>query len=135
MKYFFVFLSLASLAMAEKPDGAQLFTMNCSACHLPDQMVVGPSLAEIRTLYLGKLDDFVKWCVAPQKKRPNAVDMPSMVHVGDEGLRLIHEHIMKVSVGVKKVGRRRVIRMQGLRCKRSARRSNGFLCRMPAQRR
>jgi cytochrome c551/c552 len=103
MKYFFVFLSLASLAMAEKPDGAQLFTMNCSACHLPDQMVVGPSLAEIRTLYLGKLDDFVKWCVAPQKKRPNAVDMPSMVHVGDEGLRLIHEHIMKVSVGVKKV--------------------------------
>jgi len=103
MKYFFVFLSLASLAMAEKPDGAQLFKTNCSACHMPDQMVVGPSLAEIRTLYLGKPDDFVKWCVAPQKKRPNAVDMPSMVHVGDEGLRLIYEHIMKVSVGVKQV--------------------------------
>lgn len=103
MKFFFAFLSLSTLAFAEKPDGAQLFTMNCAACHLPDQMVVGPSLVEIRTLYLGKPDDFVKWSVAPQKKRPNAVDMPSMVHVGDEGLRLIYEHIMKVSVGLKEV--------------------------------
>ncbi len=103
MKFFLAFLSLTALAFAEKPDGAQLFTNNCSACHLPDQMVVGPSLVEIRTLYLGKPDDFLKWCVAPQKKRPNAIDMPSMVHVGDEGLRLIYEHIMKVSVGLKEV--------------------------------
>ncbi len=103
MKFFFVFLSLTALACAEKPDGAQLFTTNCSACHLPDQMVVGPSLVEIRTLYLDKPDDFLKWCVAPQKKRPNAIDMPSMVHVGDEGLRLIYAHIMKVSVGLKEV--------------------------------
>ncbi len=103
MKYFIAFLSFTALAFAEKPDGAQLFTTNCSACHLPDQMVVGPSLVEIRKLYLGKPDDFLKWCVAPQKKRPNAVDMPSMVHVGDEGLRLIYDHIMKVSVGLKEV--------------------------------
>lgn len=103
MKHFLVFLSFTALAFAEKPDGAQLFTTNCSACHLPDQMVVGPSLVEIRKLYLGKPDDFLKWCVAPQKKRPNAVDMPSMVHVGDEGLRMIYEHIMKVSAGLKEV--------------------------------
>lgn len=103
MKFFFVFLSLTALVCAEKPDGAQLFTTNCSACHLPDQMVVGPSLVEIRTLYLDKPDDFLKWCVAPQKKRPNAIDMPSMVHVGDEGLRLIYAHMMKVSVGLKEV--------------------------------
>lgn len=103
MKYLFVFLSLTTLAFAEKPDGAQLFTMNCSACHVPDQMVVGPSLVEIRSLYLGEPDEFKKWCVAPHKKRPNAVDMPSMVHVGDEGLGLIYDHIMKVSAGLKEV--------------------------------
>lgn len=103
MKFFFVFFSLTALVYAEKPDGAQLFTTNCSACHLPDQMVVGPSLVEIRTLYMGKPDDFLKWCVAPQKKRPNAIEMPSMVHVGDEGLKLIYEHIMKVSAGLKEV--------------------------------
>jgi cytochrome c551/c552 len=103
MKYFLVLFSFSALAYAEKPNGEQLFTLNCAACHLPDQMVVGPSLVEIRSLYLNKPDDFVKWCVAPQKKRPNAVDMPSMVHVGDEGLRLVYDHIMKVSAGLKEV--------------------------------
>ncbi|QTN33886.1 cytochrome c [Akkermansiaceae bacterium] len=87
--------------LAAAPDGAQLFTTNCSACHMLDQMVVGPSLAEMRTLYNGKPDEFVKWCVAPGKKRPNAIEMPSMVHVGDEGLRAIYAHVMKVSEGVK----------------------------------
>ena len=65
-----------------------------------DQMVVGPSLVEIRSLYNGKPDEFVKWSIAPQKKRPGAIDMPSMVHVGEEGLRAIHAHVMEVSKGV-----------------------------------
>lgn len=103
MRAVILFFAASALAFSAAPDGKLLFTNNCSACHLPDQMLVGPSLVEIRTLYLGKPDDFLKWCVAPQKKRPNAIDMPSMVHVGDEGLRAIYEHIMKVSVGLKEV--------------------------------
>lgn len=101
MKFFLVFLSLTSLGFAEKPDGAQLFTTNCSACHMLDQMVVGPSLVEIREIYNGKPEDFLKWCIKPGKKRPNAIEMPSMVHVGEEGLREIYLHIMKVAEGVK----------------------------------
>jgi cytochrome c551/c552 len=101
MKYVLLFFSTACTALFAAPDGAQLFTNNCSACHVMDQMVVGPSLAEIRGLYLGKPDDFVKWSVAPKKKRPHAIEMPSMVHVGDEGLRAIYEHVMKVAEGVK----------------------------------
>lgn len=89
-------LSVASAA----PDGKQLFTTNCSACHMLDQMVVGPSLVEMRSLYNGKPDDFVKWSVAPKKKRPNVIEMPSMVHVGEEGLRAIYAHVMEVSKGV-----------------------------------
>ncbi len=87
-------------AATAAPDGAQLFTTNCSACHLLDQMVVGPSLAEIRTIYDGKPDEFVKWAVAPEQKRDGVIEMPSMVHVGDEGLRAIYAHVMKVSEGV-----------------------------------
>lgn len=100
MKLFFPFLAASCAALSAAPDGKQLFTNNCSACHMLDQMVVGPSLAEIRTLYDGKPDDFVKWSIAPQKKRPNAVDMPSMIHVGEEGLRAIYAHVMEVSKGV-----------------------------------
>jgi len=94
-------LALSASIASAAPDGEQLFTTNCSVCHMLDQMLVGPSLAEIRTLYDGKPDEFVKWSVAPQRKRPNVIEMPSMVHVGEEGLRAIHEHVMKVSKGVK----------------------------------
>lgn len=94
-------IALPLLPMAAAPDGEALFKANCSACHLLDQMIVGPSLVEIRTLYTNKPDDFIKWCNAPGKKRPNVIEMPSMVHVGNEGLRAIYDHIMKVSAGAK----------------------------------
>ena len=101
MKHITILFAATLMPLAAAPDGEALFTTNCSACHMLDQMVVGPSLVEIRSLYNGKPDDFVKWCVAPGKKRENVIEMPSMVHVGDEGLRAIYAHIMKVSDGVK----------------------------------
>jgi len=95
-------LGTATLCSAQTPpDGASLYTLNCAACHLLDQSLVGPSLVEIRALYLDKPDDFVKWAIAPGKKRPGAVDMPSMVHVGEPGLRAIHAHVMELAKGVK----------------------------------
>lgn len=94
-----ILFSLFPLAAA--PDGEALFKLNCSACHMLDQMVVGPSLVEIRTLYNKKPDDFIKWCNKPGKKRPNVIEMPSMVHVGNEGLRAIYDYIMKASAGAK----------------------------------
>ncbi len=42
----------------------------------------------------------MKWAVAPEKKRDGVIEMPSMVHVGEEGLRAIYSHVMKVSEGV-----------------------------------
>ncbi len=100
-----ILLSLAlaiPAASAQVPsDGATLYTLNCAACHMVDQGLVGPSLVEIRKLYLDKPDDFVKWAIAPGKKRPGAVEMPSMVHVGEPGLRAIHAHMMEISKGVK----------------------------------
>lgn len=95
-------LATASLCHAQAPpDGASLYTLNCAACHMLDQSLVGPSLVEIRKLYLEKPDDFVKWAVAPGKKRPGAVEMPSMVHVGEPGLRAIHAHMISIAEGVK----------------------------------
>jgi cytochrome c551/c552 len=102
MKWFtFFVVGLIQLPLIGAPDGEALFKANCAACHMLDQMIVGPSLVEMRGLYLNKPDEFVKWCIAPGKKRPNVIEMPSMVHVGDEGLRAIYTHIMKVSVGAK----------------------------------
>jgi cytochrome c551/c552 len=97
-----IFLGLSvGLPGETVPDGANLFTTNCSACHLLDQSIVGPSLVEIRSLYLNKPDEFLKWTIAPGRKRAGAIEMPSMVHVGEPGLRAIHTYIMSLSKGVK----------------------------------
>jgi cytochrome c551/c552 len=85
----------------DAPDGASLYTLNCAACHMVDQSIVGPSLVEIRNLYQNKPDDFVKWAIVPGRKRPGAVEMPSMVHVGEPGLRAIHSHMMAIAKGAK----------------------------------
>jgi cytochrome c551/c552 len=95
-------LAVISTAAAQMPtDGPTLFTINCSACHQLDTGVVGPSLVEIRSLYNDKPDDFVKWAIAPGKKRAGAIEMPSMVHLGEPALREIYQHVMTVSKGVK----------------------------------
>ncbi|MEM9237195.1 MAG: hypothetical protein AAGB14_10485, partial [Verrucomicrobiota bacterium] len=69
--------------------------------HLPDTQLVGPSLVEIRDLYRDKPEAFINWSKNPQRKREGAVEMPSMAHVPDDQLAMIHAHILKVSAGLK----------------------------------
>lgn len=82
-------------------DGKLLYEQNCSACHLPDQMVVGPSLIEISKLYGQKPKEFVAWAVKPQKKRNGVIEMPSMAHLGEANLLAIREHMIEASKGLK----------------------------------
>lgn len=42
MKPMILTLTFALSVASAVPDGKQLFTTNCSACHMLDQMVVGP---------------------------------------------------------------------------------------------
>jgi cytochrome c551/c552 len=90
----------AALAPAAE-DGKLLYEQNCAACHLPDQMVVGPSLIEISKLYAKKPKEFVEWAIKPQKKRTNVIEMPSMAHLGEAKLLAIREHMLTASVGLK----------------------------------
>jgi cytochrome c551/c552 len=94
-----LFLATATLPAADPP--AQVFQMNCSACHAVDQMIVGPSLVEIAGIYRDNPDGFVKWCVAPQHKREGAIEMPSMAHLGEPALRELHKHILDLAAGKK----------------------------------
>ncbi|MEY2751493.1 MAG: hypothetical protein RLZZ550_1464 [Verrucomicrobiota bacterium] len=90
----------AALAPAAE-DGKLLYEQNCAACHLPDQMVVGPSLIEISKLYAKKPKEFVEWAIKPQKKRNNVIEMPSMAHLGEAKLLAIRDHMLAASVGLK----------------------------------
>ncbi|MDQ8190520.1 c-type cytochrome [Roseibacillus persicicus] len=81
--------------------GQEQFQTHCSACHQPDQMLVGPSMIEIAGLYREDLPGFLKWCNEPGKKRPNAVEMPAMSHVGDGNLKAVHAYLLKATEGKK----------------------------------
>ncbi len=89
----------ASLAVAQ--DGKLLYEQNCAACHLPDQMIVGPSLIEITKLYEKKPKEFVAWAVKPQKKRNGVIEMPSMAHLGEANLLAVREYMLSASKGLK----------------------------------
>ncbi|MBB5352764.1 cytochrome c551/c552 [Haloferula luteola] len=100
MKLSATFLPLLALAAtAEDLTPAQVFQMNCSACHAVDHMVVGPSLVEISGIYRGRPDDFVKWCLHPEQKRPGAIEMPSMAHLGEDTLRTLLPYILSEAEG------------------------------------
>lgn len=76
--------------------------MNCQACHLLNEVQVGPSLVEMALLYpLESADYFIEWCINPGKKRPDMAQMPSMAHIPREELAEIHAYILKVSKGLK----------------------------------
>ncbi len=78
---------------------AETFQIQCAACHLVDQSLVGPSLVEIAKLYRDDADGFIRWCIEPGRKRMERIEMPSMAHVGEPALREIHAHILKLAAG------------------------------------
>lgn len=102
MKFLLIYcvsLIFPAWARSAEPDGKLLFTQNCSVCHALDQTLVGPSLVEIRTIYGENPDGFVEWCTTPGKKRQEAIEMPSMAHLGEVNLLAIHRHILAISAG------------------------------------
>lgn len=94
---FAAFLSGPAASAALTP--AEVFQMNCSACHAVDHMLVGPSLVEISGIYRENADGFVKWCLKPEHKRPGVVEMPSMAHLGEPVLRQLYQYVIASAAG------------------------------------
>jgi cytochrome c551/c552 len=99
MKQVFLPILLAAPLAADELPVSEVFMLNCSACHAVDQMVVGPSLVEISDIYRNDPEGFVKWCLAPKPKRPGAIEMPSMAHLGEPTLRKLHGYVLKAAEG------------------------------------
>ena len=80
---------------AGKEDGAMLMQA-CVACHHPSEIVMGPSLSEIRKKYAGNPEGIVKWAMNPQKSNPNLPPMPSFKYLGEKKLGMIAKEILSV---------------------------------------
>ena len=97
-------IMLATATSHAAVPAGDLFAQNCLACHQVENKhtpVVGPSLVEINHIYKNDLKGFIKWCNSPGKKRKDAIQMPSMAHVGDEGLTEIYKWMQEVTKGKK----------------------------------
>ena len=100
------FLLLTSLKAevklsAEEEEGKKIYTLNCLACHVLEQMVVGPSLVEIAHIHRKNPEGIVTWAMEPQQKRPGVIEMPPMAHLGKENLAKVASYILKVTEGKK----------------------------------
>ncbi len=105
-----VALALIAGSSFAAPPAKKIFEQNCIACHQVEnkknQAIVGPSLVEIGHIYKKDLKGFVKWCNSPGKKRKDAIQMPSMAHVGNKNLESIHAWMLKVTKGKKFVAKK-----------------------------
>jgi len=104
MKYLLSLLFVLPAMAQDKalPSGEAKFAMNCSACHVLANVVVGPSMVTLAKTYpKEKQGEFIKWAKEPGKKNPNMIQMPSMAHVPDEDLGEIHDYILATTKGIK----------------------------------
>jgi cytochrome c551/c552 len=93
-------LATAVVSTAHAVDEPEAFTINCKACHLLDQSLVGPSLVELAEIYKDKPEEFLKWTKSPGKKRPKMIQMPSMAHVAEDDINTIYTYVMTATKGV-----------------------------------
>lgn len=84
----------AGVAKIDMTDPKLLMTA-CSACHHPEQRIVGPPIREIRQRYASNPAGIVKWAMNPQNKNPQLPPMPSFAFLGEDKLRLIAEYILR----------------------------------------
>ncbi|MGB0578793.1 MAG: c-type cytochrome, partial [Limisphaerales bacterium] len=82
------------VAKVDMTDPKLLMTA-CSACHHPEQRIVGPSLNEIRQRYASNPAGIVQWAMNPQNKNPQLPPMPSFAFLGEDKLQLIAEYILR----------------------------------------
>ena len=91
-------------AKAKTPEdlGKELFEGrgNCTACHLPDQKVVGPSIKEIAKIYKDKKGDLVTFLkgnadpiVDPSQFSVMQTNFPITKAMSDEELKSIETYI------------------------------------------
>lgn len=98
-------ISFSSMQAQENPveSGEKLASTYCLACHQVDRKIVGPSFVEIAGIHRNNPQGIVDWAINPGKKRPDAIQMPSMSFLGEEKLKLIADYMLEAAQGKKEV--------------------------------
>ncbi len=74
--------------------GESEFNQNCAACHHATLPPVGPSVQEIKAIYVGDSAGIAAWTKSPGKKRPDSMNMPGFPHLSDDELAAISQYLL-----------------------------------------
>jgi cytochrome c len=86
------------IGKVEVPLGEQIFGSTCSACYAVDEVLVGPSLAEIAGVYAGDPDGIADWTAAPGRKRRDFPPMPPF-RMERQKLLAVAEYMLAAAAG------------------------------------
>ncbi|MCW3466728.1 c-type cytochrome [Chitinophaga nivalis] len=76
--------------------GTAIFKMNCSACHHPQQKLIGPPVKEMAGIYANDREGLKKWIKAPGKKRAGYPQMPGFPQLSAAELDELSQYILSV---------------------------------------
>ncbi len=68
----------------------------CAGCHSYNNIIVGPSVKDIQTMYTNNPDGIVEYITNPYKKRPNSAEMPSQKYLPETVRKAVAEYMLSV---------------------------------------
>ncbi len=68
----------------------------CAGCHSYNNIIVGPSVQDIQTIYPNNPDGIVEFITNPYKKRPNSAEMPSQKSLSEEVRKAVAEYMLSL---------------------------------------
>ena len=83
-------------SLGEIAKGVAIFAKNCSSCHKEKEVLVGPPVTEMASIYGNNPDGLVKWIKSPGRKRTNLPQMPPFAQLPDEDLKELSKYILSL---------------------------------------
>lgn len=76
--------------------GKKVFQQYCAACHKEKELLIGPPVTEMASIYKNNKTDLIKWIRSPGKKRENAPQMPAFPQISDNDMQLLTDYILTI---------------------------------------
>lgn len=82
--------------LSKVDKGKMAFYGVCAGCHSFNNVIVGPTIADIQNMYRSNPQGIVDYISNPVKRRPNFPPMPTQAHLPDDVKMAVAEYILKV---------------------------------------
>lgn len=83
-------------SLGELAKGTAIFNQYCVACHKPNEILVGPPISEMASIYKNDETGLINWIRVPGKKRDDMPQMPGFPQLSDNDLNELSKFILTI---------------------------------------